>query len=165
MNGGLPSMTKEDQKKAHCPVCGKRAIYFRKDATYRCNRCGHEGLLDEILRGGNIPVKTTEQKKDEIKSKALELINRELTKITPAPKDPDADIKVRNDIIVRFVQDYFSYVRDIPKITTIQIYKNEPHALVFFQPALNIAVETDEKPVHVKEDEESGMAGLGALFG
>ena len=26
-----------------CPKCGMKAIYFRKDGSVRCNRCGYEG--------------------------------------------------------------------------------------------------------------------------
>ena len=133
-----------------CPECHKGGFYYRKKTDdYRCPHCG------------NIWPKVNDQPLPPIeKIKDLDTARNE------------ADIKVRNDIIVRFVQEYFSHVRNIPTITTIQIYKDDPHALVFFKPDMNIVVETEEDTGDGMTDqepgtgsEESGMAGLGALFG
>jgi uncharacterized Zn finger protein (UPF0148 family) len=38
----------EPEEKLACPKCGKKAIYFRKDGSVRCNRCGYESEKKEV---------------------------------------------------------------------------------------------------------------------
>jgi rubredoxin len=29
-----------------CPVCHKKALYYRMDKTVRCNRCGYDSAMN-----------------------------------------------------------------------------------------------------------------------